>query len=183
MPYFKIGALLFMLLFPNGCVGTDSHSKEKPTLNVRLLYKGDQCQTNHLDPQAFWIDDPDQFKKTYARLTRHTLGAQQDPSSRVDFSREGILMVTMGQKPTGGYGLELNREFAVISDDTAVLSVSWIEPPKVRFCPRSLPVHVWRSSYPRGHILKFTCSIKMPICVCSFALNSDNVPKMAKIKH
>jgi hypothetical protein len=129
MPYFKIVALLFMLLFPNGCVGTDSHSKEKPTLKVRLLYKGDQCQTNHLDPQAFWIDDPDQFKKTYARLTQHTLGAQQDPSSRVDFSREGILMVTMGQKPTGGYGLELNREFAVISDDTAVLGVSWIEPP------------------------------------------------------
>ena len=135
MSYFKIVALLFMLLFPNGCVGTDSHSKEKPTLKVRLLYKGDQCQTNRLDPKAFWIDDPDQFKKTYARLTRHTLGAQQDPSSRVDFSREGTLMVTMGQKPTGGYGLELNREFAVISDDTAVVSVSWIDPPADAIVP------------------------------------------------
>ena len=78
MPYFKIVALLFMLLFPNGCVGTDSHSKEKPTVKVRLLYKGDQCQTKRSGPQAFWIDDPDQFKKTCARLTRHTIGAQQD---------------------------------------------------------------------------------------------------------
>ena len=150
MPYFKIVALLFMLLFPNGCVGTHSHSKEKPTLNVRLLYKGDQCQTNRLDPQAFWIDDPDQFKKTYARLTQHTLGAQQDPSSRVDFSREGILMVTMGQKPTGGYGLELNREFAVISDDTAVLSVSWIEPPKGAILPQIITSPCLAIILPKG---------------------------------
>ncbi len=130
MQYFKIVLLFFILLFPNGCVGTDSQSKEKPTLKVRLLYKGDQCKTSRLNPHAIWIGDPDQFKKTYARLTSHTIGAQQDLSRRVDFSREGILIVSMGQKPTGGYRLELNRDFAVISDDTAVLSVSWIDPPK-----------------------------------------------------
>ncbi len=136
MPYFKIAVLLFMLLFPNGCVDTDSKSKEKPTLKVRLLFKGNQCMTNRLNPHAVWIEDPDQFKKTYARLTRHTIGAQQDLSSRVDFSREGILIVAMGQKPTGGYGLELNREFAVISDDTAVLRVSWIDPPEGAILPQ-----------------------------------------------
>jgi hypothetical protein len=130
MPYFKIAVLLCILLFPNGCVGTDSHSKEKPTLKVRLLYQGNQCTTNRLNPHAVWIEDLDQFKKTYGRLTKHTIGAQQDHLSQVDFSREGILVVSMGQKPTGGYGLELNREFAVISDDTAVLRVSWIDPPK-----------------------------------------------------
>jgi hypothetical protein len=136
MQYFKIAVLLFMLLFPNGCVGTDSHSKNKPTLKVRLLFKGGQCMTNRLNPHAVWIEDPDQFKKTYARLTKHTIGAQQDLSPRVDFSREGILIVAMGQKPTGGYGLELNREFAVISEDTAALRVSWIDPPKGAILPQ-----------------------------------------------
>ena len=130
MQYFKIVLLFFILLFPNGCVGSAGQSKEKPTLKVRLLYKGDQCKTSRLNPHAIWIGDPDQFKKTYARLTSHTIGAQQDLSPRVDFFREGILVVTMGQKPTGGYGLDLNREIAVISDDTAVLRVSWIDPPK-----------------------------------------------------
>jgi hypothetical protein len=150
MQYFKIVVLLFILLFPNGCVGTDSHSKEKPTLKVRLLYTEDQCQTKRLNPHAIWIDDPDQFKKTYARLTRHTIGAQQDLSSRVDFSREGILMVTMGQKPTGGYGLELNQEFAVISDDTAVLSVSWIEPPKGAILPQIITSPCLAIIIPKG---------------------------------
>jgi hypothetical protein len=150
MQYFKIVVLLFILLFPNGCVGTDSHSKEKQTLKVRLLYTGDQCQTKRLNPHAIWIDDPDQFKKTYARLTRHTIGAQQDLSSRVDFSREGILVVTMGQKPTGGYGLELNREIADISDDTAVLSVSWIEPPKGAILPQIITSPCLAIILPKG---------------------------------
>ena len=136
MPYFIISVLLFMLLFPNGCVGNDSHSTEKPTLKVRLLFKGDQCTTNQLTPHAIWIEDPDQFKQTYARLTRHTISAQPDLSSRVDFSREGILIVAMGQKPTGGYGLELNHEFAEITDDTAVLRISWIDPPKGAILPQ-----------------------------------------------
>ena len=150
MQCFKIAALLFMLLFPNGCVGTDSHSKEKSTLKVRLLFKGGQCSTNRLNPHAIWIEDPDQFKKTYTRLTKHTIGTQQDLSSRVDFSREGILIVAMGQKPTGGYGLELNREFAVISDDTAVLSVSWIDPPKGAILPQIITSPCLAIILPKG---------------------------------
>jgi len=168
MQCFKIAALLFILLLPNGCVGTDNHSKEKPTLKVRLLYKGDQCKTNRLDPHAIWIEDPDQFKKTYARLTRHTIGAQQDLSSRVDFSREGILIVAMGQKPTGGYGLELNREFAAISDDTAVLRVSWIEPPKGAVLPQiitspCLAVILPKGPYSQIHLLDQDAHLRLQV--------------------
>jgi hypothetical protein len=158
MQYFKIVLLFFILLFPNGCVGTDSQSKEKPTLKARLLYKGDQCKTSRLNPHAIWIGDPNQFKKTYARLTSHTIGAQQDLSPRVDFSREGILIVSMGQKPTGGYRLELNRDFAVISDDTAVLSVSWIDPPKGSILPQiitspCLAIIIPKGPYSKIHLL------------------------------
>ena len=150
MQYLTIAVLLFMLLFPNGCVGTDTHSKEKQTLKVRLLFKGDQCGTGRLNPNAIWIEDPDQFKTTSARLTRHTINAQQELSSQVDFSREGILIVAMGQKPTGGYGLELNREIAVISDDTAVLRVSWIDPPKGAILPQIITSPCLAIILPKG---------------------------------
>ncbi len=158
MQYFKIAVLFLLLLFPNGCLGTGSHSKEKQTLKVRLLLAGVQCGTNRPTPHAIWIDDPDQFKKTYARITGHNTGAQQDLSSRVDFSREGILIAAMGQKPTGGYGLELNREFAVISDDTAVLRVSWIEPPKGAILPQiitspCLVIILAKGPYSQIHLL------------------------------
>ena len=74
MSYFITAVLIFMLIFPNGCVGTDSHPKEQQTLEVRVLFKGDQCRADRLNPQAIWIEDPDQFKKTVARLTKHIIG-------------------------------------------------------------------------------------------------------------
>jgi hypothetical protein len=168
MPYFKIAVLLCILLFPNGCVGTDSHSKEKPTLKLRLLFKGGQCSTNRLNPQAVWIEDPDQFKKTYARLTKHTIGAQQNLLSQVDFSREGILVVAMGQKPTGGYGLELNREFAVISDDTAVLRVSWTNPPEDAILPQiitspCLAIILPKGPYSQIHLLDQDAHLRLQV--------------------
>ena len=168
MPYFKIAVLLFILFFPNGCMGTDTQSKEKPTLKVRLLFKGSQCRTNRLNPHAIWIEDPDQFKKTHARLTKHTIGAQQDLSSRVDFSREGILIVAMGQKPTGGYGLDLNREFAVISDDTAVLRVSWIDPPKGAILPQiitspCLAIILPKGPYSQIHLLDQDAQLRLQL--------------------
>jgi len=168
MPYFIVAVLLFTLLFPNGCIGTDIHSKEKQTLKVRLLFKGDQCGTTRLNPNAIWIEDPDQFKKTSAQLTRHTIGAHQDLSSRVDFSREGILIVAMGQKPTGGYGLELNREFAVISDGTAVLQVSWIDPPKGAILPQiitspCLAIILPKGQYSQIHLLDQDAHLRLQL--------------------
>ena len=168
MPYFKIAVLLCILLFPNGCVGTDSHSKEKPTLKVRLLYQGNQCTTNRLNPHAVWIEDPDQFKKTYGRLTKYTIGTQQDLLSQVDFSREGILVVSMGQKPTGGYGLELNREFAVISDNKAVLRVSWIDPPKGAVLPQiitspCLAIILPKGPYSQIHLLDQDAHLRLQV--------------------
>ncbi len=150
MQCFQITVLLLILIMPNGCVGTGSHSKEKPTLKVRQLWAGAQCGTNRLNPHATWIEDPDQLKKMYARLTKHKTGVQQDLSSRVDFSREVLLILAMGQKPTGGYGLELNREFAVISEDAAILRVSWIEPPKGAILPQIITSPCLAVILPKG---------------------------------
>jgi len=168
MPYFIIAVLLFMSLFTNGCVGNDSHSKEKPPLKVRLLFKGDQCTTDRLNPHAIWIENPDQFKQTVARLTKHTIGAQPDLSSRVDFSREGIVIVAMGQKPTGGYRLELNRESAVITDDAAVLRVTWIDPPKDAILPQiitspCLAIILPKGPYSQIHLLDQDARLRLQL--------------------
>jgi hypothetical protein len=158
MQYIKIAVPFFLLLFTNGCLGTDSHSKQKPTLKMRLLYEGSQCSSIGLEPHAIWIKDPDQFEKTYARLSGQFLSPQQDLSARVDFSREGILIVAMGQKPTGGYGLELDRDYADLSNDTAILRVSWIEPPKDAILPQiitspCLAIVLPKGPYSKIHLL------------------------------
>ncbi len=130
MQYLKHMVLLSFLLLAFGCTGTDGYSEEKPTVKVRLLWEEIQCATDRLNPQLIWIDNPIQFQKTYARLTQLSTGDHPDFVHQVNFSGEGVVIVAMGRKPTAGYGLKLNREYAVIKNDAAELSVSWIEPPK-----------------------------------------------------
>jgi hypothetical protein len=136
MQYLNIAALLFLMILPNACAGTANHSKESATLKVRLIWQGSQCVTKKSTPHATWIEEQALFKKMYDRLTSNQIGAQQELLSQVDFSREGILIVAMGQKPTAGFGLELNHMVAVVSEDMAVLRVSWIEPSKDAIVPQ-----------------------------------------------
>jgi hypothetical protein len=170
MQYFQIAVLLFLMLFPNGCAGTVSHSKGKTTLQVRLLWQGSQCVANRLAPHATWIEDSDLFKKTFAGLTQTYTDAQQDLLSRVDFSREGLLMVAMGQKPTGGYGLELNRKVAVVSDNAAVVSLSWIEPQKGAIVPQlitnpCLVIVLPKGSYSQIRLLDQNAHLRLQVYI------------------
>ena len=170
MQYFKIAVLLFILCLSIGCGGTDGHSKGTPTLKVRLLWQGVQCGTNRLNPYATWIDSPDQFEKTFARLTKNHIGAQTDLSSRVDFSLEGLLVIAMGRKPTGGYGLQLKQEYAVIKDDTAVLKVSWIKPSKGAIVPQvitspCLAIILPKGPYSQIHLLDQDAHLRLQLPV------------------
>ena len=47
----------------------------------------------------------------------------------VDFSREGVLLVAMGTRPSAGYGLSLTGESATVRDGVLSVRVDWREPP------------------------------------------------------
>ena len=47
----------------------------------------------------------------------------------VDFSREGMLLVAMGARPSAGYGLSLTGESATVRDGVLSVRVDWREPP------------------------------------------------------
>jgi hypothetical protein len=53
----------------------------------------------------------------------------EQPSPAVDFPREGVLAVSMGQKRTAGYGLALAEPEVAIADGTATVVVRFDEPP------------------------------------------------------
>lgn len=50
------------------------------------------------------------------------------PASAVDFSREGVLLIAMGQRPTAGYGLSLS-DTVTFEDGVLTVWVDWREPP------------------------------------------------------
>jgi hypothetical protein len=81
-------------------------------------------------PGAAWLDNEKDFLSCMAKLNRIRLGGEPAPVPKIDFAREGVLAIWMGPKPTGGYGIELASDKALIQGRTAVIKVRWIEPAK-----------------------------------------------------
>ncbi|NJM11646.1 MAG: protease complex subunit PrcB family protein [Synechococcaceae cyanobacterium SM1_2_3] len=46
----------------------------------------------------------------------------------VDFPREGVLLLAMGQRPSAGYGLSLIGNTVAIQDGVLTVQVAWREP-------------------------------------------------------
>jgi hypothetical protein len=121
------------------------------SVNVRLLFKSAFGGGTHNQPAAAWITEPNLYQRTYQRLGKNTIDSRQKkPPPSVDFSREGILFISMGQKPTGGYLLDLAKPSAEIIADTAILHLEWFKPPPGAILPQVITSPCILLSLPKG---------------------------------
>lgn len=80
---------------------------------------------------CMWITNEDQLFGLMDRVAKGTkIPARPIAPLEIDFAEYGVLVVWMGQMPTGGYALELMAETAEIKNQTALVPVRWIEPKK-----------------------------------------------------
>lgn len=79
-------------------------------------------------PGAAWIDDNEEYASFMNRIRRLRLGGVQSEVPVEDFGSEGVLIIWMGRKPTGGYKIELAQDRTYIKDHTAIVTVRWMEP-------------------------------------------------------
>lgn len=116
-------AMLAMLALP-GCAGITSAGSEAIT-PVETLYTSSQC--GGLDqPEVVWIADAGTWRQRYAQMMSLQITPPLLPV--VDFSRDGVLLIAMGQQTTGGYGLSLSGTTATVQDGVLTMRVEWREP-------------------------------------------------------
>jgi hypothetical protein len=96
---------------------------------VAALAAGSQCGRAESEPVARWIQDAAGLARAQARMSRHVVGGAAEAPPEVDFTRERVLLIEMGQRPTAGYALALAEPAWVVEGAAARLRVSWIEPP------------------------------------------------------
>ena len=82
--------------------------------------------------EAVWISNEKQWNDLVASTPPSgifDISPQTAPAAPdIDFTKYGILLISMGQKPNGGYGLSLTAEEAVIENREARIPVRWSEP-------------------------------------------------------
>lgn len=117
-------------------------SAEIQPLSAEILFKHSQCGIASRAPTAVWIDNPRVLERKATGFTSSTVAKEDDLDqlafvqgdalraalNQVDFAKDGILLIGMGQQPTAGYGLELQSGLTSLQGNTLQVTVSWNQP-------------------------------------------------------
>ena len=80
--------------------------------------------------EAIWISDERQWNNLVKSIPADRLEIPPPPAAvpDVDFTKYGVLLIRMGEKPNGGYRLALTADEARIENREALIQVRWSEP-------------------------------------------------------
>lgn len=118
--------LLAGLLGVQGCAAGAPPEGPGEPLAGEVLYNDSYCGEAFSQPAAVWIGSAQGLRQVYGRLSEQRIPAIAPPA--VDFSRYGVLLIAMGQRSTGGYGLGFEQGSLQIDGDTLAVTVDWQEP-------------------------------------------------------
>ena len=93
-------------------------------MTATVLFQGQQCGRQQASPALTRIVDQ---KALQALATR--LDMPWPFAAGVDFQRQLLLLLEMGQRPTTGYRLLLSDTAVAVNQATAVLRLNWQQPP------------------------------------------------------
>lgn len=91
-----------------------------------VVRAGQHCGESRAEPSARWIESASELRAALSR--EGALGAPAGATAPVDFPREGVLVVSMGSRPTTGYALALQEPAVVVADGVATVVVRFEEP-------------------------------------------------------
>lgn len=126
----KLPVKLLFFLYCGLCAGMPTQaadSAENQRIALRILYQDDLCGGNRPTSSLTLVAGADQLERILSAVNGRKLGPSP-PAPVVDFDAEYVVYIQMGQKPSGGHGLELADPYARIDDGTALFRLRWIEP-------------------------------------------------------
>jgi hypothetical protein len=108
---------------------------ELPTevLPAQIIYRSVLCQMSQTTPDVQWIVSDSDYHDLLARIIPRHPGSPAGDPPRVDFATQHALLVSMGQKPTAGYTLDLLQVERIQTESRLSLAMTWLEPPPDAF--------------------------------------------------
>ena len=95
-----------------------------------ILFASQLCNGTSSTTSATLIGNQEQLAAAYEQLQSSSLGARH-PVPVLDFSKETVLFMQMGQQRTGGYQLAFDsRKPIQVYKDFVQITVTWLEPEK-----------------------------------------------------
>jgi len=121
--------ILFILSI-SGCAGLSGTVNDEQKVKATVIFNSLSGGGLGHSEGASWISDEKDLESALDKLGRQRLGAGMTVFPEIDFNHEGVLLIRMGLKYTGGYGIELANDKVSLRNGLAVVKVNWIEPDK-----------------------------------------------------
>lgn len=122
--------ILFLILVISGCANPSERISSDQELEAEVIYNSINGGALGQSPGADWITDEKGLLSSLDKINRQKIGTDSTPIPAIYYEHEGVLLIRMGRKPTGGYAIELASKSVNVRDGTATVSVRWIEPPE-----------------------------------------------------
>lgn len=107
---------------------TTDKAAESNSLRGDIMFASMLCNSSETGANVRLVRDQAQLEAFYAQLQSNTLGAKH-PVPRMNYAKEMILIVEMGQQATGGYQISFDsRQRIKFDGNHASVTVKWIEP-------------------------------------------------------
>jgi hypothetical protein len=130
MPFKHFLIVFFLLNVTLSACGQSPREVPAP-LTLTAVSSGLENLGDSKSMEAVWISSEDQWTGLIDRTSGNAkILIQPVARPHVDFAKYGVLMIRMGEKPTGGYRLQLMADTAEVENRTALVPVRWIEPEK-----------------------------------------------------
>lgn len=101
------------------------HGHQHGEAKATVVRADTQCGGEASAPTARWISNEGALR---AALGAGGVFGVEAVSPAVDFAKEGVLAIHMGQRTTGGYGLALHDPTVTIADHVGTVVVRFEEP-------------------------------------------------------
>ncbi len=142
--------LFFLMNITLSACGRSSREVSTP-LTLTGISSGLENLGESTSTEAVWISSEDQWAGLIDRTSGNArILIQPVARPHVDFAKYGVLLIRMGEKPTGGYRLQLMADTAEVENRTALVPVRWIEPEKGAFTTQAITYPYLMIRIPKG---------------------------------
>jgi hypothetical protein len=110
--------------------GADRSTPPNRPIPTTVIDRGLLMSEGAQTPGGLWITKVREFQVAMNRISRGNRIPHNGraPLPEIDFTRQDVLVIWMGRRSTGGFGLDLIPDAAHIENRTLRISVRWIAP-------------------------------------------------------
>ena len=109
------------------------------TVQLEVIYRGSRCAA--VEPGVQVIRDTAAWAEWRRQRDRQVLsaaGGSDDEATAIDFGQLAVIVISMGQRPTPGYAVEVPGDSATLQEGSLIINSIWQRPAEDAILPQVL---------------------------------------------